>query len=375
MKIMVIHLNNINLCPPAINLVENLVEHGHEVMLVSHNISEMKSIYTREPNFNFYDLGPYVIPDSKFKKYKLRYESRNRARKFITTHIKEYDRVWTTSEITVRDVGKILLNSNVKHILQLMELTDYVPQIGNLRVLAFNIEEYAQKAYRVVVPEINRAHIVKVRWHLKDLPEILPNKPYTIDISEEGISQKAIEIINYLKNQKKKVILYQGGFTKDRKFDQFAEAVKKLEQDYVLCLMGKDNSYRKEICDKYPHVHYLGFLQPPEHLVIAKYAHIGILTYFPVKEAFYSDLNAVYCAPNKTFEYALCGLPMIGTNVPGLSEIFDKYQVGCCIRKDDKESVIEAIRYVEEKHDSMKSNCRQYFDSVNLDDIVESIIE
>ena len=61
MKIMVIHLNNINLCPPAINLVENLVEHGHEVMLVSHNISDMKSIYANKEKLKRFDLGEYAI--------------------------------------------------------------------------------------------------------------------------------------------------------------------------------------------------------------------------------------------------------------------------------------------------------------------------
>ena len=375
MRIMVIHLNNINMCPPAINLVENLVDHDHDVMLVSYNISEMKSIYKRRDSFHSFDLGNYIIPVSKLRKYKLRFKARNIARKYIREHIKEYDRVWTTSEITVRDVGDILITSGVKHILQLMELTDYVPRIGNLKLFSFDIEKYAQLAYKVVVPEINRAHIVKVKWHLNELPIVLPNKPYTINIGEEGISEKAAEIIGFLKNQKKKVILYQGVFTKDRKFDEFAEAVKQVGDEYVLCIMGKDNDYRQEICEKYPSIVYLGFLQPPEHLIIAKYAHIGILTYYPVQEAFYSDLNAVYCAPNKTFEYALCELPMIGTNVPGLREIFDKYQVGRCVEREDYESVILAIRYVEDNYSDMKMNCKRYFESVNLKEIVKNIIE
>ena len=69
MRIMVIHLNNINMCPPAINLVENLVDHDHDVMLVSYNISEMKSIYKRKNNFHSFDLGNYIIPVSKLRKY------------------------------------------------------------------------------------------------------------------------------------------------------------------------------------------------------------------------------------------------------------------------------------------------------------------
>ena len=147
MEIMVIHLNNLNLCPPAINLVENLVNHGHNVMLISYNISEMKSAYKKKSNFHSFDLGNYTIPVNNLKKYQLRFEARNRARKYIREHIKEYDRVWTTSEITVRDVGDILIKSGVKHILQLMELTDYVPRIGNLKLFPFDIEKYAQKAY------------------------------------------------------------------------------------------------------------------------------------------------------------------------------------------------------------------------------------
>jgi len=375
MKIMVIHLNNINLCPPAISLIENLIEHGHDVLLVSYNISEMKSSIVKKKKLKAYDLGDYLILRSSLKKYVLRYSSRSKVRKFIKRHIVAYDCVWTTSEITVRDVGNILLTSGVKHILQLMELTDYVPQIGNIKCFRFDIEKYAQKAYKVVVPEINRAHIVKVRWHLAKLPEILPNKPYTVTIKEDCIGEKAKAIIKYLKKQKSKVILYQGGFTKDRKFDQFAEAIDKMNGEFILCLMGKDNDYRKEICSRYPFIHYLGFLQPPEHLVVARYAYIGILTYYPVKEAFYSELNAVYCAPNKTFEYAMCGLPMIGTNVPGLGEIFEKYNIGRCIENDDCESVIKAIRYVESNYQSMKVNCKAYFDSVDLDAIVKNIIE
>lgn len=375
MRIMVIHLNNINMCPPAINLVENLVDHDHEVTLVSYNISEMKSIYRKRANFYSFDLGNYIIPSSKLRKYRLRFKARNKARKYIREHIKEYDRVWTTSEITVRDVGDILIKSGVKHILQLMELTEYIPRIGNFKLFPFDIEKYAQKAYKVVVPEINRAYIVKVKLHLEELPSILPNKPYTIDISEEGISEKAAEIIDFVKSQNRKVILYQGGFTKDRKFDEFAEAIRQTGNKYVLCIMGKDNDYRQEICRKYSFIVYLGFLQPPEHLIIAKYAHIGILTYCPIQEAFYSDLNAVYCAPNKTFEYALCGLPMIGTNVLGLKEIFEKYQVGCCIEKETSESVIRAIHYVEDNYSDMKMNCKRYYESVNLNEIVKNIIE
>lgn len=375
MKIMVVHLNNINLCPPAISLVENLIEQKHEVMIIAYNIDELKSNIIMSNNIHMYNLGKYITPTCNIRKYVLRMKDRIHVRKYIKKNVSKCDVIWTTSEITVREIGKILLKTNKKHIMQLMELTDFVPLFGGYRCFKFKIEKYAQAAYKVVVPEINRAHIVKVKWNLKYLPEVLPNKPYTHIVNKQELSQKANEIISYLKCEKRKVILYQGGFTKDRKFEQFIKAMNSIGDQYVLCLMGKDNDYRKEICKSNPTIEYLGFLNPPEHLIIAQYAHIGILTYFPVRDGFYSDLNAVFCAPNKTFEYALCQLPMIGTNVPGLSAIFEKFNVGCCIKQDNAEAVIEAIQYIEENYQEMKNNCIRYFESVDLVELVKKILE
>lgn len=376
MKIMVVHLGDFMLCPPAINVVENLVDHEHEVMLVTYNAESfiLPELFKNKGKLIVKDLGPYIYPQSNIKRYEVRLKSRNVIRKYIKDNIDNYDRIWTTSEITVREIGDILLNSNTKHIMQLMELTDYVPRFGGYKLFQFNIEKYAQHAYKVVVPEYNRAHIVKTKWHLNQLPEILPNKPYYIDISENSLSDKAQNIIAAMEQEEKKIVLYQGGFTKDRKFDQFAEAINKLD-GYALYFMGKDNAYRKKICEQYPSIHYLGFLNPPEHLVIAKYAHIGILTYHPVKDNFYSDLNAVFCAPNKTFEYALCELPMIGTDVPGLMEIFEKYKIGCCISEDSPDGVIGTIKEVENNYNEMKINCKTYFDSVDLKKIVAKILK
>lgn len=376
MKILVIHLDNVILCPPTINLVENLVDHKHEVSLITYNARDLCSKVLQERNnFHIIDLGQRINPTNNLTKYFIRLKKRIWIREYLEKHINEFDRIWTTTEITVREIGNVILKSNTKHIMQLMELTDYVPLFGGYKLFKFDIERYAQRAYRVVVPEYMRAHIVKTKWNLKKLPIILPNKPYSICIDEQIISEKTAEIINILKAQKRKIILYQGGFTKDRNFDSFAKAAKVLEEEYVLCLMGKDNDYRKEICDKYPHILYLGFVLPPEHLIIARYANIGILTYHPVQDGFYSELNAVFCAPNKTFEYALCELPMIGTDVPGLKLIFDQYSIGCCIKNDDAESVIDAIRYVENNYTNMKSKCIDYWESVDLIKIVNDILQ
>ena len=371
MKILMIHLdNNINKCPPAINVMENLLEHGHEVFLISYNIDELNNEILSSKNFRYYDIGKRQDPKNNIKKYYLRLEVRNRVRKFVSAHIKQYDFVWTTSDITVREVGPILLQT--KHVMELMELAQNVPMFGGHEQIRFDIAKYARHAYKVVVPEINRAYINKVWWGLDKLPTVLPNKPYRVEVPNASV--EAQQIINILKNEKRKILLYQGGFTEDRKFDVFAQAIELLGDDYCLYFMGKDNNYRKDICKKYPFIKYVGCLNPPEHLLIAKYAYIGILTYVPIKVGFYSELNALYCAPNKTYEYALCNLPMIGTDVLGLREIFDKFGVGVCINEPTPQGVVEAVKYVSEHYNTMKVNCKKYYDSVDLDKIVENIL-
>ena len=44
------------------------------------------------------------------------------------------------------------------------------------KLVPLHMKRYAEKAYKVVVAEYNRAHIQKAWWSLKRLPEIWPNK-------------------------------------------------------------------------------------------------------------------------------------------------------------------------------------------------------
>lgn len=139
--------------------------------------------------------------------------------------------------------------------------------------------------------------------------------------------------------------------------------------------MGNDFQTMKQMCTQYPFIEYLGFITPPDHLAVAKYAYIGLLPYVPSRNVGYcSELNALYCAPNKIYEYALCSLPMVGTDVLGLRYPFEKYDIGVCCKHLEIEDIIEAIKYVEENHERMSRNCKTFFDDTDLDKIVEEII-
>ena len=59
----------------------------------------------------------------------------------------------------------------------------------------------------------------------------------------------------------------------------------------------------------------------------------------------------------------------------GLKEAFDKYNIGICCADLEPETIVSAIRYVDEHHAEMTKNCSAFYDAVNLDDIILKIID
>ena len=198
-------------------------------------------------------------------------------------------------------------------------------------------------------------------------------KPYNIDISEPDNS--IIEIVNNLKNRRKKIILYQGIFHKERKLEEFAKAVRILGDDYIFCIMGRDTDERCQLCTQFPDIVYIPFIAPPYHLMITQISYIGILTYFPTADDLPRKLNVVYCAPNKIYEYAYSRLPMIGNNIPGLSQPFEKYNIGKCFEELDAASIVRVILEIEKEYKVMSDNCKKFYDATDLKEIVKHIIE
>lgn len=369
MKILIVNMCDINRLPPVRNLIEMLLANGHKVTIITYD-SQDRYVNSQRDNLKYILLSD---KSSKGKVYKaIDFITRKkRIRNIVIQEMREHDIIWTTTDRTVRELGKILFN--YKHVMQLMELVEDIPLVPLQSMLKTHLNRYGKHAFKVVVPEYNRAHITKTWWELNRVPSILPNKPYAIDIKNPP--EEVIQLVEKIKNEKKKIILYQGFFGKDRKLDVFAEAIAKLGSEYKLYVMGSDNEIRRELCNNYSEIEYIPFIAPPYHLTITKHAHIGLLPYVPAKNQGYnSELNALYCAPNKIYEYSKYGMPMIGTDVPGLAYPFQKFGIGVCCDNLSVDSIIKAIKTVENNYESMSTQCRKFFNDTDMDYIIESII-
>ena len=58
------------------------------------------------------------------------------------------------------------------------------------------------------------------------------------------------------------------------------------------------------------------------------------------------SLSDYYCLPNKLFEYAFSGIPILASSFPDIKQCIEKYQLGYC-SDVDSQSILEAIKKYE----------------------------
>ena len=178
---------NVMLYPPTINLIECLLNNGYKVHLVAEGVRDLPAIIKENKQFSYTEIK--AVKNSNIF---LRLKKRGVKTKGYRAALKDTmdgDIVWTVNPSVVRTLGKELLEYSDRHVMQLMELTDTYPMFRGAKFLKFNIKHYAQEAWKIVVPEENRAYIQKVGWNLEKLPYVLPNKPYYLksgEVQEDG---------------------------------------------------------------------------------------------------------------------------------------------------------------------------------------------
>ena len=245
---------------------------------------------------------------------------------------------------------------------------------------SYNIKTLLQNSVGVIHCEYNRAQITKGLYDLKKLPYVLPNKPYIDDsLLIQDIPDSISCMVTEFKHKivGKKVILYQGVFlSNERRLEEFCQAIELLPEDFILVSMGSGSDYYDYLKDKYEseRIIFLPFINPPYHLLITQLASIGVLSYFPLDRTFSGVINPLYCAPNKIFEYSKYSIPMVSNDIPGLRNIFDKYQCGKVISDPFSPNQIkDAILDLTNQYQNYANGALEYYNSVDIKSIIKNI--
>lgn len=252
------------------------------------------------------------------------------------------------------------------YIFQCHELYDSFPfYIKRLKTIMNN-------AMINVGPESNRNAIYRSWFGLKETPITLPNKPYYHPQTKKmPINDKtAYEEIEKIRT--KKIILYQGGIVKERDVTKIAQAIENISDEWVLVLMGNtdSSSYLEDLLKKFPKTTYIPPVKAPLHLQITSWARIGILSYS------FKDLNHVFCAPNKTWEYTGFSIPLLGNNVPGIENDIKKFASGRIVnlQNDNEDEIIKAINVIDTNYEFYSKNAYKFYKSVDLLSVINDIV-
>jgi glycosyltransferase involved in cell wall biosynthesis len=126
----------------------------------------------------------------------------------------------------------------------------------------------------------------------------------------------------------KKILLYQGALAEGRGLHKLMEAAKNLNRDdFALVFMGMGPMTRDiELESKTsPFIYFQPAVPPDQILEYTSSANVGICL---IED---SCLNYYYSLPNKLFEYAMAGLPILGSNLPEISHVLTECKSGIVI--------------------------------------------
>ncbi len=270
--------------------------------------------------------------------------------------------LWVAKIDTAMAMGRPLLKR--PYVLTLQELHDkYFLYQRAMRL-------YASHATAVVVPEYCRANIVRCWHHLTKTPFVLPNKP--IPLSRERrlpISDPAAREILASVGPQRRILLYQGGLGPDRDLRPVAKAAAELGDSYRFVILGRPyGDVLPKLREIYPNLVHIPWVRPPTHLEITSHAHLGIVFYN------HDALNSIFCAPNKIWEYAAYGVPMICQDIPGLRYTVGLAGAGVCADTNDVSAIVASVRAVDARYANFARDAMLFYESSDTEKIIAQIL-
>jgi glycosyltransferase involved in cell wall biosynthesis len=192
-----------------------------------------------------------------------------------------------------------------------------IKKADHIFVVSENIADWYEKTYNIPRPTVllnvpRVAHVNKTNY-FKD----------TLHLRDDQI-----------------ILLYQGGLAAERGVDILLEAFKKNKNDKIVIIFMGYGEFEKEIQSLSKSYNNIFFHKAVPADVVLNYtasADVGIAL---IKN---TCLSYNFCMPNKLFEYAMAGLPVIVSNVKEMSEFVKKHQMGIVVENNTVASFNEAF--------------------------------
>lgn len=103
----------------------------------------------------------------------------------------------------------------------------------------------------------------------------------------------------------------------------------------------------EEIAKSEPNIHLHQAVEHHKVVEIASSADVGLCLVQNV------SLSDYFCLPNKLFEYAFAGLPVLASDFPDIRQVVEDYSLGRCVDLTS-ESLREGIRWFVDERGNVK---------------------
>lgn len=201
-------------------------------------------------------------------------------------------------------------------------------------VVSENIADWYAKEYDIQRPVV-----------VKNAPRLIGSKKTNHFRENLGIKDDSI------------IVLYQGGLSKGRGVDLLLECFKKRDDDKVVIVFMGYGQLEEDIKNANKEKSNIFFHPAVAPEIVLDYTSSADFGIHMIQN---SCLNHYYCMPNKLFEYAMVGLPMIVSNMKEMKELVEKYDMGIVVEDERSESMNYAIdKILQSDIRQMKQNARR----------------
>lgn len=365
--------------PPMQSLLEVLTELGREVFYLGLCTDARKREYYEKKGVKFIPIT-YIPKVGALAMIKTQFAYRKSVKEYVRDNYKkDTDLIWYEYTDSAYMLYEVLKGTD--YLVHFYEFTRIkFSWKYELLYRGYDMGDFVRGACAVIHCEYNRAHITRGLFGLKNLPFVLPNKPYPDNANYDNIPDEVQILVDSVKGKiaGRKAILYQGVFeSNERRLEEFCEAIKEMPEDYVLVAMGGGARYYENLKKRYEsdRILFVPFIKSPYHLLVTKLASIGVLSYFPLDNSYAGVINPLYCAPNKIFEYSKFGIPMISNDLPGLKAMYHEFNCGRVVPYPiTPTSIVNTISDIMNDYERISEGSKNFYNSVNVKEIVTKIL-
>ena len=168
----------------------------------------------------------------------------------------------------------------------------------------------------------------------------------------------------------KKILLFQGGFAKDRGLEELIDASRFLNDKWAVVMMGWGSleEHLKILANKYNLIEQkkVSFIPPVEHKEITFWTQGATIGIIPYKN---TGLNHLYCTPNKLWEYPVANVPILVSPLVELTNAVKNHKIGFLLDASfDGKSIARVVNSITNQElNKARENCRKYILNDNWD--------